>query len=192
MIWHSYMVHQLWLNGIEILPNDHCSVGFKRLLSGRCCVWPILQSLKQAWKWEKRYASMTLEVQIRGPATPVPKHWLKYIANVQNIVNLCTFLAETLCALGVNHLLDGPHNRHWRRFQRCSEVSDDHQWTLWKLGCPQVRPRRGRLHCSKLECLELRFRTGVRDKLRYIPIHSLAHKLGSHTVCAMRWLGYRC
>ena len=32
---------------------------------------------------ETRGASIALEVKIRGPATPVPKQWLTYIANVQ-------------------------------------------------------------------------------------------------------------
>ena len=40
----------LWWNDIEILPADHCCVGFERLSSGRCCVWPILQSFNQSWR----------------------------------------------------------------------------------------------------------------------------------------------
>ena len=61
----------------------------------------------KAGEREKRGGSMALEVQIRGPATPIPKQLLKYIANVHNKVNLCTFLADTWCELGVEHLLDG-------------------------------------------------------------------------------------
>ena len=43
----------------------------------------------KAGERQTRGASIVLEVQIRGTATPVPKQWLKYIANVQNEVNLC-------------------------------------------------------------------------------------------------------
>ena len=47
----------------------------------------------------ERGASMGLDIQIRGPATPVPKQWLKYIANVQN--SELVYLAATSCELGV-------------------------------------------------------------------------------------------
>ena len=36
----------------------------------------------------RRGASSALEIQIRGPATPIPKQWGKYIANPKNKVIL--------------------------------------------------------------------------------------------------------
>ena len=56
----------------------------------------------KAGEREKRGASMALEVQIRGPSTPVPKQWLNYIEQIiQNKVNLSTFLADSWCELAV-------------------------------------------------------------------------------------------
>ena len=49
---------------------------------------------------EKLGISAALEVKIQGPATPIPKQWLKYIGNVQHKVNLCAFLADTWCDIG--------------------------------------------------------------------------------------------
>ena len=46
----------------------------------------------------------SLEIKINGPSTPVPKKWVKYIANPQNKVNLCHFLTESLCKLGQEKL----------------------------------------------------------------------------------------
>ncbi len=63
---------------------------------------------------------------MRGPATPVPKQCLKYNANVENKVNLYTFLEGNWCELVVKYLLDGKYivigAICWRR-QVCPEDS---------------------------------------------------------------------
>ena len=39
----------------------------------------------------RRGSTNSLEIKINGPTTPVPKQWVKYMANPQNKVNLCHF-----------------------------------------------------------------------------------------------------
>ena len=163
----------------------------------------------KAGEGEKRGGSMALEVQIRGPATPVPKQLLKYIANVHNKVNLCTFLADTWCELGVEHLLDGQQimiGGGFKDSQKSVMITSGHCENLVALKSDhEEADTRLLLHAahasrehsrivfqspdtdvvvlctarySQLLCRELWFRTGVQDKLRYIPIHSLADELG--------------
>jgi len=48
----------------------------------------------------RRGSSSALEVHIRGPSTPVPKQWDKYITNPKNKKNLCDFLTKSICGLG--------------------------------------------------------------------------------------------
>lgn len=55
----------------------------------------------------KRGTSAGLQENIKGPATPVPNQWFKYINNQDNKRNLSTFLADTWCQMGVDSLLDG-------------------------------------------------------------------------------------
>ena len=45
-----------------------------------------------------------MEVQIRGPATPLPKHWQKYIGNSENKTNLSALLASSWQQLGMERL----------------------------------------------------------------------------------------
>ena len=52
----------------------------------------------------RRGSLSALEVYIRGPATPVPKQWDKYISNPNNKKNLCDFLTLSMCNLGQRHL----------------------------------------------------------------------------------------
>ena len=49
----------------------------------------------------------TLEVLIRGPHTPVPKQWNKYITNPKNKTTLCDFITNSMCSLGKGKL---PYN----------------------------------------------------------------------------------
>lgn len=53
----------------------------------------------------KRGMSSGLQVHIQGPATPVPKQWLKYINYQDKKRNLSAFLADTWCQMGVGILL---------------------------------------------------------------------------------------
>jgi len=52
----------------------------------------------------RRGSVNSLEIKINGPTTPVAKQWVKYMANLQNKVNLCHFLTESLCNLGQEKL----------------------------------------------------------------------------------------
>ncbi len=55
----------------------------------------------------KRDASDALEVRIRGPATPIPKQWHKFITNPQNKTNLNAFLATSWREIGEEMLKEG-------------------------------------------------------------------------------------
>ena len=163
----------------------------------------------KAGEREKRGTSAALEVTIQGPATPIPKQWIKYIGNVENKVNLCAFLADTWCHMGVDTLLDGQHLVIGGGFKNpqksvlvirghCEELvplKSDHEEadTRILLHAKHASHYHNRIviqspdtdvavlcttHYRKLQCRELWFRTGIKDKARYIPIHSLAHKLG--------------
>ena len=48
-----------------------------------------------------------LEVQIRSPATPIPKRWQKFIKNKQNTVNLSAFLASSWRQIAEERLNEG-------------------------------------------------------------------------------------
>ena len=52
----------------------------------------------------RRGTSSALEVLIRGPHTPVPKQWGKYITNPKNKKNLCDFITNSMCSLGKGKL----------------------------------------------------------------------------------------
>lgn len=64
------------------------------------------QSIKSGER-KKRGVTTGLEVKIHSPNTPVPKQWLKYIGNPVNKSNLCNFLSEQWCILGMQRLQVG-------------------------------------------------------------------------------------
>lgn len=147
-----------------------------------------------------------LEIKISGPASPVLKHWAKYIGNPQNKENPFAFLGDIWCQMADKQLqrrqmtvLGGC----FRDGERALQVTKD--------GCENVLPLRleadTRLllqakhsaethkrtviqspdtyvavlsvaHFQSLGCNELWFKTGVKDKSRFIPIHTLAAELG--------------
>lgn len=164
----------------------------------------------------KRGTSAGLQVNIHGPATPVPNQWLKYISNQDNKKNLSAFLADTWCQIGVDSLLDGQElvigggfknsTRSVRIIKgHCEDLANlksDHEEadTRLLLHAKHASYDHSRIilqspdtdvavlcifHFSSLKCEELWFRTGVKDKVRYLPIHSLAQDLGTHLCRAL-------
>ena len=199
---------------------------------------------------QQRGASVGLEVQIGGPATPVPKQWGKYIANPKNKVwlkllnltsftlntnflsryicciwsftiesicaiyflhhvNLCDFLSAVLCRLGQDQLppqkelvigggfRDGEKAVTVTRGQ-CREVQalwSNHEeadarmilhanhaaradrWLVIQLPDTHVLVL-SVSHFRSLDCPELWFHTGVKDRHRFIPVHDIARALG--------------
>ena len=66
------------------------------------------------------------------------KQWLNYIGNVQNKVNLFSFLADAWCDIGVNNLLEGQQlviGGGFKNAQRLKWSTED----TAKTGSPQVR-----------------------------------------------------
>jgi len=61
-------------------------------------------SIKAVERVRRGSLNTLLEVKIRGPSTPVPKQWGKYIPNPENKGNLCDFLSESSCILGRQQL----------------------------------------------------------------------------------------
>ena len=157
----------------------------------------------------RRGSTNSLEIKINGPSTPVPKQWVKYIANPQNKVNLCHFLTESLCKLGQEKLpldkklvIGGGLNDgkealsiakdHW---ETVPSLKSDHEEADTRLMLHAKHAVQARVRmivqspdtdvfilCTSLfqdiGCEELWFRTGVRDRLRYIPVHDVFRTLG--------------
>ncbi|MCG8044917.1 MAG: hypothetical protein N0E48_04465, partial [Candidatus Thiodiazotropha endolucinida] len=58
----------------------------------------------KAGERQTRGSTSALEVKIYSHATPLPKQWTKYITNIQNKRNLCSFLVEYWCEHGIANL----------------------------------------------------------------------------------------
>ncbi|KAK3703264.1 hypothetical protein QZH41_001326 [Actinostola sp. cb2023] len=61
-------------------------------------------SIKAGERSRRGSTATGLEVQISGPAIPVPKQWGKFMSNQRNKINLCDFLTSSLCELQQQHL----------------------------------------------------------------------------------------
>jgi len=161
----------------------------------------------KAGERQRRGEVTTLEVQIHGLSTPVPKQWLKYISNVKNKVRLCAFLTSTLVEIGQRQLQQnkelviggGNGDQAFSVKYNCCEViqelNADHEEadTRMMLHAKHAALESERIvvqspdtdvlllcvsHYDGIGCSELWFRTGTRDRLRYIPAHMIANKLG--------------
>ena len=172
----------------------------------------------------RRGSANSLEIKINGPTTPVPKQWVKYMANPQNKVNLCHFLTESLCNLGQEKLplnkklvIGGGLNDgkealsiekgHW---ETVPSLKSDHEEADTRLLLHARNDVQDGVRiiiqspdtdvlilCTSLfqeiGCEELWLRTGVKDKLRYIPVHDESRTLGSKLCKALpgNWLRFQ-
>ena len=164
----------------------------------------------KAEELRRRGSANSLEIKINGPTTPVPKQWVKYMANPQNKVNLCHFLTESLCNLGQEKLplnkklvIGGGLNDgkealsiekgHW---ETVPSLKSDHEEADTRLLLHARNAVQDGVRiiiqspdtdvlilCTSLfqeiGYEELWLRTGVKDKLRYIPVHDVSRTLGS-------------
>ena len=64
-------------------------------------------NIYQGWRALEKRSSISLEVYIHGPSTPIPKQWAKYITNPQNKINSHDFLTSTMCSRRKEQLADG-------------------------------------------------------------------------------------
>ena len=154
----------------------------------------------------KRGSLSSLEVYIHGPSTPVPKQWAKYIKNHQNKINLCDFLTNTTCSCGKEQLTDGKKlvirggykdgkiavsiSNGALKFTEPLACSHEEADTRLLLHAKHASSSRSRFqspdtdvlvlcatHFKSIGCEELWFKTGVRDHLRYVPVHRLSEEL---------------
>ena len=164
-------------------------------------------SIKSGEKERRGASSNSLEVTIHSPATPVPRQWQKYISNAKNKINLCAFLAGAWCEIGKEELQEGQILVIGGGFEQNEKVvlvkaeeavdiaalHSDHEEADTRLllhaasDYPRIvvqSPDTDVIvlycsHFSSLGCEELWFQTGVRDKSRYIPVHSVSQAIGS-------------
>eukprot|EP00794_Sanderia_malayensis_P016393 gene16393-18031_t len=167
-------------------------------------------ALIKAGKRENRGAlSASLEIKIHGPPMPVPKQWAKFIPNSQNKINLCEFLSETFCELGRQQLppektlvICGGFKNARRAvkvsYGHCEDVDyleSDHEELLLhaKYSADVFQECRiiiqspdidvlilSRAHISDINCAEFWFKTGAKDRTRYIPVHAISQELGEN------------
>lgn len=157
----------------------------------------------------RRGSTNSLEVQINGSYTPVPKQWEKYIVNLQNKINLCDFLPHALCKLSQQRIAanrkliigggfkDGERiicitNGHCEDIIALRSNHEEADTRLLLHAKYAARPSSRIViqlpdtdvlvlivaHFADLNCKELWFRTGVKDRLRYIPVHDVSRTLG--------------
>lgn len=162
----------------------------------------------KAGERKKRGEANALEVRIHGTSTPVPKQFQKYISNAANKVSLSAFLTETWVETAKHLLpaekelvigggtVDGyvalsVKNGH------CHEVpalNSDHEEANTRMLLHAQHASQGAqkiiiqspdtdvllcvTHYVEIGTGELWFRTGVKDRLRYIPAHKIALNLG--------------
>ena len=162
----------------------------------------------KAGERKKRGEASALEVRIHGASTPVPKQFQKYISNAANKVSLSAFLTEAwvemakhllpadkelvigggttdgLLALSIKNghchevpALDSDHEEaDTRMLLHAQNASQDAQRIIQSpdtdvlLLCVT--------HYDEIGSDELWFRTGVKDRLRYIPAHKIVISLG--------------
>ena len=153
----------------------------------------------------KRGSPETLEVQIRSPATPVPKRWQKFIKTIQNTVSLSAFLAFSWRQIAEERVNEGEElvigggfadlNQAVKVRKRVSvhieELHSDHEEADTKLLLHDKHAARDHRrivlqspdtdvavlrvsHFRDLSVEEVWFCTGVKDKMKYIPVHKIA------------------
>ena len=151
----------------------------------------------------KRGESNALEVRIHGKSTPVPKQFTKYISNSANKRNLSAFLTEAWIEMAKDlpedkEFVIGGETAFLAKNGQCYEVpalNSDHEEadTRMLLHAQHASETSQRVvilspdtdvlilsvtHYDEIGCEQLWFRTGVKDRLRYIPAHKIATHLG--------------
>ncbi|KAK3698426.1 hypothetical protein QZH41_001193 [Actinostola sp. cb2023] len=175
-------------------------------------------SIKAGERSRRGSTATGLEVQISGPAIPVPKQWGKFMSNQRNKINLCDFLTSSLCELGQQHLpankklvigggykdgiravcvtngrcedvmtLKSDHEEaDTRLFLHAKHAVDDHPSCRIVIQSPDTDVfLLGVTHFVSLGCEELWLKTGVKDRLRFIPLHDVARTLGDRMCKAL-------
>lgn len=164
-----------------------------------------VDSIKESER--RRGSTSGYEIKIAGPHTAVPKNWNAYISNPVNKINLQRFLGRiwTEITLNFGHqlvlagcftdpqdvlMVERGTTRSLPRLVSDQEEADT-RMMLHEEDCSHLFQRLV-LHSpvtdvaviathifSSLLCKQLWMKTGVRDRLRFVPIHALVEKLGS-------------
>ena len=161
----------------------------------------------------RRGTSSVLEALIRGPHTPVPKQWGKYITNPKNKKYLCDFITNSMCNPGKGKLPENTDLVIGGGFQdgtRCVAITRDAHQDMEELESDhEEADTRMLLHAkhsadpgttiviqspdtdilvlsvTRFASKKLWFRTSVKDQLRFVPVHDIVQKLDSSVVQAL-------
>ncbi|CAB3983851.1 Hypothetical predicted protein [Paramuricea clavata] len=164
-------------------------------------------SIKAAERQE-RGESLSMEIKIHKQNMPVPKQWKKFISNPKNKQNLATFLCESLRTIlktqlhpwqnvviagfkdgretvscirvnssSVSSLFSDQEEADTRLLLHVKHASNTHQRVVLQSPDTDVAVLCV-AHFQNIRCCELWFQTGLKDKARFIPIHSLQSSLG--------------
>ena len=157
------------------------------------------------------------EINIHGGCRPVPKQRSKLISNPKTKQNLAAFLCESLrknipARLGpLQKVVRGGGFKDGLKavwLTLCSAVVEPNLFGSWRgryntsTSC-WTRRDHSSTHCDTitrrwfcrsfnsnipyLNCQELWLKTGVKDKLRYLPVHEIQAFLGEY-LCKCRWM----
>ena len=167
--------------------------------------WP--ESIKNAER-KKRGEGNALEVVINSPSTPIPKQWQKMSnpRNKTNLVSFLSeswrktameqlLLRKSLVIGGGfrNGKLDVSIQRGSAVFVRTLHADHKEADTRLLLHAQHAAKDGARVviqspdtdvlvlsvsHCEEIGCQELWFRSGVKERIRYIPVHKIAARLG--------------
>ena len=162
----------------------------------------------KAGERRKRGESSSLEVNIHNGSTPVPKQWAKFISNPKNKDNLaaflCNYLSEQLPQRAPSQKIvlaggfkDGTETLSLTQVSVGDEpnIRSDHEEADTRLllnakHAAIIHPRiviqlpdtdvalLSIAHFGDLHCQELWFKTGLKDRKRYIPVHAIQFSLG--------------
>ena len=167
----------------------------------------------KAGERNKRGESSSLEVKIHGGSTPVPKQWTKLISNPKNKENfaLSQHLPERLSpsqkVFLAGGFMDGSRTVSLTQGSVAIEpkLCSDHEEadTRLLLHAKHAASTHRRIviqspdtdvavlsiaHFEDLSCQELWFRTGVKDKQRFVPVHGPASVQMSDLLSCTYWL----
>ena len=167
--------------------------------------WP--ESIKNAER-KKRGEGNAFEVVINSPSTPIPKQWQKMSnpRNKTNLVSFLSeswrktameqlLLRKSLVIGGGfrNGKLDVSIQRGSAVFVRTLHADHKEADTRLLLHAQHAAKDGARVviqspdtdvvvlsvsHCEEIGCQELWFRSGVKERIRYIPVHKIAARLG--------------
>jgi hypothetical protein len=157
---------------------------------------------------ERRHQSQGFEVHISGPNTTLPKQWPKFLSNPKNKANLAAFISKSWQESAMSSLDAGRilvlaggfstgkkvvlvRDGSLQEIQSLASIHEEADTRLLLHAAHSARTFRRVVVWSPdtdvaVLCVpfqasisaEIWFRTGVRDRARYVPVHQIVHNLG--------------